>query len=54
LLEVDSSLQSLPGLSLAGNYMGGISVNSLIESSRRLARSHAASPAPAAHVVTSG
>jgi oxygen-dependent protoporphyrinogen oxidase len=54
LADVDSCLQALPGLSLAGNYMGGISVNSLIESSRLLARTHAGSPAPAVAAVTGG
>lgn len=40
LAEIDSCLKTLPGLTLAGNYCGGISVNSLIESSRKLARAH--------------
>ena len=40
LAEIDSTLKSLPGLSMVGNYCGAIAVNGLIETSRRLARSH--------------
>ncbi len=43
--RIEAQLAALPGLALVGNHRRGISVNALIETSRTLARAHAASPA---------